>query len=139
MDSTEDESQRVAERVREGMFANDAAAHALGIQVSSIGPGRAQVTMTVRADMLNGHGICHGGLVTTLADTAFAYACNSHNERPSPPDSTSTCSRRRLPGDLLTADAGVVSQGRPHGRLRRRQCATRRRAAWPCSAGVRHA
>ena len=62
------------------MWAGDHASKLLGMQVSSIGPGRAVLQMVVRQDMLNGHAICHGGLITTLADSAFAFACNSHNE-----------------------------------------------------------
>ncbi|WP_028996656.1 hydroxyphenylacetyl-CoA thioesterase PaaI [Azohydromonas australica] len=72
--------QEVAERVRAGMFAEDHAAQALGMDVTAIGPGSATLTMTVREHMLNGHAICHGGLIATLADTAFAYGCNSYDE-----------------------------------------------------------
>ncbi len=71
----------LAARVAAAMFARDRAAHMLGIEVSAISPGCATCTLTVRDDMLNGHDICHGGIVFTLADTAFAYACNSRNER----------------------------------------------------------
>ncbi|MEO8486218.1 MAG: hydroxyphenylacetyl-CoA thioesterase PaaI, partial [Betaproteobacteria bacterium] len=55
------------------------ASHKLGMRIVSVAPGRAEVTMTVGADMLNGHAICHGGFIFTLADSAFAYACNSYN------------------------------------------------------------
>jgi len=72
--------QQTADLVREGMFANDRASKSLGIQILSVTPGRAVLTMTVREDMLNGHDICHGGLIAVLADSAFAYACNSYNE-----------------------------------------------------------
>ncbi|NML18832.1 hydroxyphenylacetyl-CoA thioesterase PaaI [Azohydromonas caseinilytica] len=72
--------QEVAERVRLGMYAQDRAAQALGIEVTEIGPGHATLTMSVRESMLNGHAICHGGLIATLADTAFAYGCNSYDE-----------------------------------------------------------
>lgn len=72
--------QQTAEAVRDAMLANDTVLRTLGIAVGAVGPGRATVAMTVRADMLNGFGICHGGLVSTLADTAFAYACNSYDE-----------------------------------------------------------
>ncbi len=72
--------QRTAERVRDAMFANDRAVRGLGMEVEAIGPGRADIAMTVREDMLNGHDICHGGFISTLADSAFAYACNSYNE-----------------------------------------------------------
>jgi acyl-CoA thioesterase len=72
--------QQIAEHVREGMFANDRASKAMGMRIVEVAPGRATMTMTVREDMLNGHDICHGGLIATLADSAFAFACNSYNE-----------------------------------------------------------
>ncbi|RZI58943.1 MAG: hydroxyphenylacetyl-CoA thioesterase PaaI [Rubrivivax sp.] len=74
------EAQRVAEAVRDTMFANDRASKSLGMRIEAIGPGTATLSMTVREDMLNGFDICHGGFVTTLADSCFAFACNSHNE-----------------------------------------------------------
>ena len=60
------------------MLANDRATRALGIAISDVSPGRATATMTVRPDMTNGHGICHGGYLFLLADSAFAFACNTH-------------------------------------------------------------
>ncbi len=72
--------QALAEAVRQRMFANDAASQAMGMQIEAVGPGSARIAMTVRADMLNGFKICHGGFITTLADSAFAFGCNSHNE-----------------------------------------------------------
>lgn len=72
--------QQTAEFVREGMLRNDRATKMLGMHVAAVGPGSSTVTMTVRDDMLNGHDICHGGLITTLADSAFAFACNAYNE-----------------------------------------------------------
>ena len=72
--------QQVAEYVRDGMLKNDAATKSLGMNVQAIGPGHATLTMTVRADMLNGHAICHGGFISALADSAFAFACNSYDE-----------------------------------------------------------
>lgn len=59
--------------------ARDRCADALGIEVEDAGAGYAVVSMKVRADMCNGHGSCHGGMIFTLADTAFAFACNSYN------------------------------------------------------------
>jgi len=72
--------QQIAEASRDAMWRDDRASRMLGMQVVAIGPGSATLTMTVREDMLNGHDICHGGLVTTLADSAFAFACNAYNE-----------------------------------------------------------
>ena len=73
------EAQALAERVAAAMYARDRASQAMGMQLAAIGPGHAELTMTVRADMLNGHAICHGGFIFSLADSAFAFACNSYN------------------------------------------------------------
>ncbi|MBT9494463.1 MAG: hydroxyphenylacetyl-CoA thioesterase PaaI [Paucibacter sp.] len=73
-------SQEIAEAVRDGMFANDRASKALGMDVLAVGPGSATLAMTVTEAMLNGFDICHGGMVTALADSTFAFACNSYNE-----------------------------------------------------------
>ena len=69
--------ERLAAAVGEAMYARDAASQALGMTIEEVGPGYARVRMAVRADMLNGHGTCHGGIVFALADSAFAFACNS--------------------------------------------------------------
>jgi acyl-CoA thioesterase len=60
------------------MWAADTASAMLGMELGEVGPGEARVSMVVRADMVNGHDLCHGGLIATLADSAFALACNSH-------------------------------------------------------------
>jgi acyl-CoA thioesterase len=62
------------------MWARDRTAQALGMKVVAIRAGHATLSMPVREDMVNGHHICHGGMIFTLADTAFAYACNSYNQ-----------------------------------------------------------
>jgi len=72
--------QAIAEAVRDRMFAQDAASRGLGMQVEAVGPGFSKLSMTVRPDMLNGFQTCHGGFIATLADSAFAFACNSRNE-----------------------------------------------------------
>ena len=72
-------AQQLAERVAAAMFANDRASQARGMRIESVAPGRAELTMTVRDDMLNGHSICHGGFIFLLADSTFAFACNSYN------------------------------------------------------------
>ena len=72
--------QQVADAVREGMYAKDRATRALGMAIVEMAPGTATLRMSVREDMLNGHDICHGGFITTLADSAFAFACNSYIE-----------------------------------------------------------
>ncbi|HUR51562.1 MAG TPA: hotdog fold thioesterase, partial [Mycobacteriales bacterium] len=67
-----------AQEQAQRMLAHDLATRSLGIEISEVAIGRATATMTVRPDMSNGHGICHGGYVFLLADTAFAFACNTH-------------------------------------------------------------
>ena len=73
--------QQLAEAVGQEFYRHDAAVQALGMALNAIGPGTAEFAMTVRADMVNSHGICHGGFIFTLADTTFAYACNARNRR----------------------------------------------------------
>ena len=74
-----DEALALARRVAERMLASDRASRALGMAIVQIEAARATLTMTVRGDMVNGHAICHGGFIFTLADSAFAFACNSYN------------------------------------------------------------
>jgi acyl-CoA thioesterase len=76
----QEQAQSLAERVAEGMFSRDRASQGLGMRIAGVGPGHAELVMTVRSDMLNGHGICHGGFIFSLADSAFAFACNSYNQ-----------------------------------------------------------
>ena len=70
----------LARRSADSMWADDAASRMLGMKIVAVGPGTATVSMAVREDMINGWGLCHGGLVASLADSAFAVACNSHGE-----------------------------------------------------------
>lgn len=109
-DTSYSDAQHLAERVRDTMFATDKAAHALGMAVASISPGHASVTMTVREDMLNGHDICHGGLVTTLADSAFAFACNAYNEFTVAAGFDVNLMAPARRGDVLTACATELSK-----------------------------
>ena len=71
--------QQVAERAAAAMWQRDRASKGLGMHIVRVAPGHAELAMTVRHDMVNGHAICHGGIVFTLADSAFAFACNSYN------------------------------------------------------------
>ena len=70
-----------ARRCAQAMYDADTASQRLGVEISDVGPGRATAAMTITADMVNGHGICHGGYVFILADTAFAFACNTYDDR----------------------------------------------------------
>jgi acyl-CoA thioesterase len=71
---------QLARACADAMWANDHASKGLGMEVVEIGPGTATLAMTVTTEMVNGHGIAHGGFIFTLADSAFAYACNSYND-----------------------------------------------------------
>ena len=71
--------QRLAEDIARRVRPRETSSDLLGIEIVSVGPGRCTTRMRVRDDMLNGHGLCHGGIIFTLADTAFAWACNSRN------------------------------------------------------------
>jgi acyl-CoA thioesterase len=100
----------VAEAVRDAMWRDDRASKALGMEVLAIGPGSATLRMTVREDMLNGHDICHGGLVTTLADSAFAFACNAYNEATVAAGFDVNLVAAAHLGDVLTAEARELSK-----------------------------
>lgn len=101
--------QQVAEAVRDAMFANDRASKSMGMEILAVGPGTATLRMVVRDDMLNGFDICHGGFITTLADSAFAFACNSHNELTVASGFAIDIVAPGREGDTLTAVAGEVS------------------------------
>ena len=98
-------AQSVARRSVDALYGGDRASQMLGMKVEECGPGTAQVSMRVRADMVNGHGICHGGLVFTLADSAFAFACNSHGDNTVAAGAAIEFLLPAREGDLLTAAA----------------------------------
>ena len=102
--------QQIAEATRDAMWANDRASKLLGMAVLAIGPGKATLTMTVREDMLNGHDICHGGFIATLADSAFAFACNACNEMTVASGFDINLLAAAKQGDVLTARAAEVSR-----------------------------
>ncbi|MCB0896135.1 MAG: hydroxyphenylacetyl-CoA thioesterase PaaI [Nocardioides sp.] len=87
------------------MWSDDRASRALGMSLEAVGPGTATLRMTVRDDMVNGHDIGHGGLTFTLADSAFAFACNSYNRRTVAAGAEIRFRRPTRAGDLLVATA----------------------------------
>ena len=97
--------QALAEAVAAAMWARDRAAQALGIRIEAVGPGTATLSMKVRGDMVNGHHICHGGLIFSLADTAFAYACNAYNRNTVASGCNIDFVAPGKEGDTLTAEA----------------------------------
>jgi len=101
--------QAVAAAVGQGMMSEDAASRGLGMKIDAMGPGYARLSMSVRADMLNGFKMCHGGFITTLADSAFAFACNSHNELTVAAGIVVDFIAPAKEGDVLTAEAREVA------------------------------
>ena len=113
-DSMAHDAHAIAEAVKLGMFMDDAASRGLGMHIEAIGPGYSRIAMAVRPDMLNGFKICHGGFVTTLADSAFAFACNSYNEVTVAAGIVVDFLAPAHEGDLLVAECHEVARtGRP--------------------------
>lgn len=100
----------LAQASADAMWADDKATQHLGMQLSNVAAGRADMSMTVTEPMLNGHRTCHGGYIFTLADSAFAFACNSHNQRTVAQHCSVTFIAAARAGDVLTARAIEVSR-----------------------------
>ena len=100
----------LARACAEAMWKDDEASQGLGMAIVDIRCGQATLSMTIRPDMVNGHNIAHGGFIFTLADSAFAFACNSHNERAVAAQGSITFIRPGKLGDKLIATAREVSK-----------------------------
>lgn len=100
-----DDAEAVARASAQAMWANDNASKGLGMTLVRVSPGEAVISMTVRKDMVNGHGICHGGFMFTLADSAFAFACNSHGQPAVAQQCAVTFIQPVREGEVLTAHA----------------------------------
>ena len=110
MVTDERDDQELAAACAQAMWAADRASQALGMTLESISPGVARLAMEVRPDMVNGHDLCHGGLIATLADSAFAFACNTHGTvTVASGFDISFLEPARL-GDLLVAEAREVAR-----------------------------
>ncbi|HZJ94508.1 MAG TPA: hydroxyphenylacetyl-CoA thioesterase PaaI [Thiopseudomonas sp.] len=107
--------QQLAQACAEAMFARDQASQQLGMKIISVAPGRAELSMTVDQRMVQGHGACHGGYLFTLADSAFAFSCNTYDKA----TVASGCSIEYISpakeGDVLTASAKELSRGNRMG------------------------
>ena len=110
-----DSGRALARACADAMWAEDYATQALGMTIDVIDRGIAELSMTVRKDMVNGYGLCHGGLIFTLADSAFAYACNTHNRRTVASGARIEFLAPARLDDQLTARATQLSQGRSTG------------------------
>jgi acyl-CoA thioesterase len=106
-----DNPQALAEAAAAAMFARDEASKALGMEIVRVAPGYAKMTMKVRRDMLNGHQTCHGGFIFALADSAFAFSCNSYNLNTVAAGCSIEYLRPGREGDVLTAEAVEQNRG----------------------------
>ncbi|MSO91085.1 MAG: hydroxyphenylacetyl-CoA thioesterase PaaI [Acetobacteraceae bacterium] len=95
----------LAQACAEKMWAQDNASQGLGMAIRDIAPGHAVVTMKVQSSMVNGLGLCHGGFIFTLADSTFAFACNTHNEMNVAQHCAVTFLRPARLGDTMIAEA----------------------------------
>jgi len=100
----------LARACADAMWQDDDASKDLGMEIRQIRPGEATLTMTVKPQMVNGQGIAHGGFIFLLADSAFAFACNSHNERAVAAQCNISFIRPGKLGDLLIATAREISR-----------------------------
>lgn len=94
----------------QAMWKDDRASQGLDMTLGSVEPGGAQVSMRITADMLNGHSTCHGGFIFSLADSAFAFACNTYNQRTVAQHCSITYLAPAREGDVLTATAREISR-----------------------------
>lgn len=102
--------QELAQACADAMWADDNASRHLGMEMVNVTPGHATLAMTVGPQMVNGHKTCHGGYIFTLADSAFAFACNSYNQRCVAQHTSITFIRPAFEGDRLTATGREVSR-----------------------------
>ena len=107
--------QAIAERAVRELYEPDRASQSLGMRILTVAPHACTVAMTIRNDMTNGHGICHGGLIFTLADSAFAFACNSGGAAAVAATGTIDFLAPARVGDVLTAHAHELWHGRSNG------------------------
>lgn len=110
-----DTAQALAEAAAAAMFARDEASKGLGMEIVHVAPGYAKLRMKVREDMLNGHKTCHGGFTFALADSAFAFSCNSHNLNTVAAGCSIEYLRPAFAGDILTAEAVEQTRGSKTG------------------------
>ena len=106
---------RRAQDLVQSLYAADRASQALGIDIMDVAPGRVRVEMTVRSDMVNGYGMCHGGIVFAFADSAFAFACNSYGEPMVAAGASIEFLAPTPLGERVTATATEISRTGRHG------------------------
>jgi acyl-CoA thioesterase len=110
MSSDFSDPDAVARAAAQAMWDKDLASRSLGMSLDAVGPGEARLSLTITAAMTNGHKTCHGGYIFTLADSAFAFACNSYNQNAVAQHCAVTFLRPAVEGDRLTATAREVAR-----------------------------
>ena len=113
--STTDEAARNAQAAVRSLYQADRASQSLGIDILEVAAGRVQIAMTVRSNMLNGHGMCHGGIIFAFADSAFAIACNSYGHPMVAAGASIEFLAPTPGGERVIATATEVSRGARHG------------------------
>lgn len=108
-------ADELALKCAQHMYANDPVSQNMGMEIQHMAKGQAKVSMPITAAMLNGHKTCHGGLLFSLADSAFAFACNSENEAAVGAACNIDYIRPAFEGDVLVATASVCHQGKRTG------------------------
>ena len=115
IENNDQSAQELEQRAADRLFERDETSRGLGISIVQIAPGHARVSMLVRADMVNGHGLCHGGVLFSFADSAFAFACNTYNRITVAAAATIDFLAPAKQGDELTAVANEVWRSRRSG------------------------
>jgi phenylacetic acid degradation protein PaaD len=113
--SAADDAVRRAREAVQSLYLADLASQSLGIEIIDVAPGGVQIAMTVRSDMVNGLGLCHGGIVFAFADSAFAFACNSYGDPMVAAGANIEFLAPTPRGERLTATATEVSRSARHG------------------------
>lgn len=113
--STQEKPVALAQKVVDRMMRDDAFSQWLGIEVLAVEEGYARIRMILRSEMLNGFGVIHGGVLFSLADSAFAFACNNRNNLSLALDTSISFTKSAGPGEVLTAEAKELHNGRSTG------------------------
>jgi acyl-CoA thioesterase len=113
--SSTDDAVRRAQEVVQSLYLADRASQSLGIDILDVAPGRVRIAMSVRPEMVNGYGMCHGGIVFAVADSAFAFACNSYGDPMVAAGASIEFLAPTPCGERVTATATEVSRSARHG------------------------
>jgi acyl-CoA thioesterase len=110
-----EDAARLAQSQVQSLYRTDRASRSFGVEVIDVAPGRVRAEMTVREDMVNGHGMCHGGIIFAFADSAFAFACNTHGIPMVAAGASIEFLAPASSGERLAATANEISRNDRHG------------------------